>query len=60
MTNEEIARMVLKPVIEEMRASYVEAAVGASFDEAGDNERRNAALSVKLLDEINNRIGEHL
>ena len=56
MTNQEIAQMILAPIIEEMRAGFVEAAVGADLNAKGDEERRKAAANVRLLDEIANRV----
>lgn len=57
MTNQEIAQMILEPIIEEMRKGFVEAAVGAALNAEGDEERRKAAANVRLLDEISTRIG---
>lgn len=56
MTNQEIAQMILAPIIAEMRAGFVEAAVGADLNAQGDQLRREAAANVRLLDEIANRV----
>lgn len=57
MTNQEIAQMILAPIIDEMREGFVEDAVGADLNAKGDELRRTAAAKVRLLDEISTRIG---
>lgn len=56
MTHEEIALRILEPILKDLRDQNKDAAVAGGLDEAGDHERRLAAQSIKLIDEIENEI----
>lgn len=56
MTREETALDVLRPVLEAMREKLRQEAVDYELNEAGDMQRREAAQSTRLLNEIETRI----
>jgi len=52
MSREETALSVLKPILASMKADWAQQAVMGSLDEAGDQQRRLAAIKTNVADEL--------
>ena len=52
MSREETALAVLKPMLDRLKADWATQAVMGSLDEAGDQQRRLAAIKTNVADEL--------